>query len=115
MWYGTATTIEIQLFDGTEFDAELDGRIDRNTDIAVLKIDAEKELPVLPLANSDEGPSWTVRYCDREPISTRLYSNNRVPSVEKDVHFFPTSVLFAIKILSKRMLGLISEIAVVLY
>ncbi|RKU24476.1 hypothetical protein C6499_16805 [Candidatus Poribacteria bacterium] len=49
-----ATTIKIQLFDGTEFDAELDGRIDRNTDIAVLKIDAEKEFPVLPLANSDE-------------------------------------------------------------
>ena len=49
-----ATTIAIQLFDGTEFDAELDGRIDRNTDIAVLKIDAKKELPVLPLANSDK-------------------------------------------------------------
>lgn len=49
-----APTIKIQLFDGTEFDAELGGRIDRNTDIAVLKIDAKKELPVLPLANSDE-------------------------------------------------------------
>ena len=49
-----ATTIKIQLFDGTEFDAELDGRIDRNTDIAVLKIDTKEELPVLPLANSDE-------------------------------------------------------------
>ena len=49
-----ATTIKVQLFDGTEFDAELDGRIDRNTDIAVLEIDAKEELPVLPLANSDE-------------------------------------------------------------
>ena len=49
-----AITIKIQLFDGTEFDAELDGRIDRNTDIAVLKIDAKEDLPVLPLANSDE-------------------------------------------------------------
>ena len=49
-----AKTIRIQLFDGSEFDAELDGRIDRNTDIAVLKIDAKKDLPVLPLANSDE-------------------------------------------------------------
>ena len=49
-----AKTIRVQLFDGTEFDAELDGRIDRNTDIAVLKIDAKEELPVLPLANSDE-------------------------------------------------------------
>ena len=49
-----AATIDIQLFDGSEFDAELDDRFDRNTDIAVLKIDAKKELPVLPLANSDE-------------------------------------------------------------
>ena len=49
-----ATTIKIQLFDGTGFDAELGDRFDRNTDIAVLKIDAKKELPVLPLANSDE-------------------------------------------------------------
>ena len=49
-----AKTIRVQLFDGTEFDAELDDRIDRNTDIAVLKIDATEELPVLPLANSDE-------------------------------------------------------------
>ena len=49
-----AKTIRIQLFDGTEFDAELDDRVDRNTDIAVLKIDAKEDLPVLPLANSDE-------------------------------------------------------------
>ncbi len=49
-----AATIRVRLFDESEFDAKLDGRIDRNTDIAVLKIDAEKELPVLPLANSDE-------------------------------------------------------------
>ena len=40
-----AKTIRIQLFDGSEFDAELDGRIDRNTDIAVLKIDAKQESP----------------------------------------------------------------------
>ena len=32
-----AKTIRIQLFDGSEFEAELDGRIDRNTDIACLK------------------------------------------------------------------------------
>ena len=49
-----AKTIRVQLFDGSEFDAELDDRIDRNTDIAVLKIDATEDLPVLPLANSDE-------------------------------------------------------------
>ena len=49
-----AAVIKVRLFDESEFDAELDGRIDRNTDIAVLKIDTEKDLPVLPLANSDE-------------------------------------------------------------
>jgi len=48
-----ATTIKVKLLDESEFDAKLVG-VDRNTDIAVLKIDAKKELPTLPLANSDE-------------------------------------------------------------
>lgn len=48
-----ATTIKVQLLDESEFDAKLVG-VDRNTDIAVLKIDAKAELPVLPLANSEE-------------------------------------------------------------
>ena len=48
-----ATTITVRLLDESEFDAKLVG-VDRNTDIAVLKIDAKEELPVLPLANSEE-------------------------------------------------------------
>ncbi|MYB93970.1 PDZ domain-containing protein [Candidatus Poribacteria bacterium] len=48
-----ATAIKVQLLDESEFDARLVG-VDRNTDIAVLKIDAKKELPILPLANSEE-------------------------------------------------------------
>lgn len=48
-----ARTIKVQLLDESEFDAKLVG-VDRNTDIAVLKIDAKEELPVLPLANSEE-------------------------------------------------------------
>lgn len=48
-----ATTIKVKLLDESEFDAKLVG-VDRNTDIAVLKIDAKKDLPALPLANSDE-------------------------------------------------------------
>ena len=48
-----ATTIKVRLLDESEFDAKLVG-VDRNTDIAVLKIDAKKELPALPLANSEE-------------------------------------------------------------
>ena len=48
-----ATLIKVQLLDESEFDAKLVG-VDRNTDIAVLKIDAKGELPALPLANSEE-------------------------------------------------------------
>ena len=48
-----AKTIKVQLIDESEFDAKLVG-VDRNTDIAVLKIDAKEKLTVLPLANSEE-------------------------------------------------------------
>lgn len=45
--------ITIQRRDGSEVDAKVVGT-DVNTDLAVLKIDAKKELPVLPFADSDE-------------------------------------------------------------
>lgn len=48
-----AVTIKVQLLDGTKFETELVG-LDRNTDIAVLKIDSKKDLPVLALANSED-------------------------------------------------------------
>ena len=48
-----ATTITVHLINENEFDAKLVG-VDRNTDIAVLKIDAKEKLTVLPLANSEE-------------------------------------------------------------
>ena len=47
-----ATIVKVRLLDGSEFDAKLTG-VDRNTDLAVLKIDAKEDLPVLPLANSE--------------------------------------------------------------
>ena len=47
------TGITVRLFDGRGFeDAQLIG-VDPNTDVAVLKIDVQEELPVLPFADSD--------------------------------------------------------------
>ncbi len=47
-----AATIKVRLLDKSVLESELVGS-DPNTDIAVLKIDAPEELPVLPLANSE--------------------------------------------------------------
>ena len=48
-----AQRITVRLFDGREFkDVQLIG-FDPNTDVAVLKIDVQAELPVLPFADSD--------------------------------------------------------------
>ena len=47
-----ATGIRVRFLDGSEFEAKLAGS-DPPTDIAVLKINAKKELPVLRLANSE--------------------------------------------------------------
>ena len=48
-----AAGIRVRLLDESVHDAKLVG-VDRPTDIAVLKINAKKALPVLPLANSEE-------------------------------------------------------------
>lgn len=48
-----AIAIRARLLDGSAFDAKLIGT-DRNTDIAVLKIDANEEYPVLQLADSEK-------------------------------------------------------------
>ena len=48
-----AATIRVQLLDGNQFEAKLTGT-DPNTDIAVLKIDAKEELPILQLADSEQ-------------------------------------------------------------
>ena len=48
-----AAVIRVQLLDGSQFEAKLTGT-DLNTDIAVLKINAKKELPILQLADSEQ-------------------------------------------------------------
>ncbi|MBW2656637.1 MAG: trypsin-like peptidase domain-containing protein, partial [Deltaproteobacteria bacterium] len=48
-----ADQIKVKLDDDNEFDAEVVGR-DPNTDLALLKIKSEKDLPVLKLGNSDK-------------------------------------------------------------
>ncbi len=48
-----AAVIRVQLLDRSQFEAKLIGT-DINTDIAVLKINAKKELPILQLANSEQ-------------------------------------------------------------
>ena len=48
-----AAVIRVQLLDGSQLEAKLTGT-DLNTDIAVLKINAKKELPILQLADSEQ-------------------------------------------------------------
>ena len=48
-----ADQIKVKLDDDTEFDAEVVGR-DPNTDLALLKIESKKDLPVLTMGDSDK-------------------------------------------------------------
>lgn len=48
-----AERVEVTLFDGRRFKAKVVGT-DHNTDVAVLKIEADRPLPTLKLGNSDE-------------------------------------------------------------
>jgi len=56
-----ADEIQVRLKDGKQYDAEIVGR-DSNTDIALIKINPEHELPVVELGNSEdlEVGQWVV-------------------------------------------------------
>ena len=58
---GGATKIEVTLSDGTQYPATVVG-VDPKTDLGVIKINAEKPLPFLVFANSDEAKvgQWVV-------------------------------------------------------
>ena len=49
---GDADLIKVRLFDGREFKAKIVGT-DPQSDVAVIKIDADEDLPILPLGDSD--------------------------------------------------------------
>ncbi len=58
---GDADLIEVKLFDGREFKAKVVGT-DPQSDVAVIKIDADGDLPVLPLGDSDKAEvgEWVI-------------------------------------------------------
>jgi serine protease Do len=58
-----ASEITISLNDRREFKAKLIGS-DKKADVAVLKINADKDLPFLKLGNSDEGQSGRLGSCN---------------------------------------------------
>jgi serine protease Do len=58
---GDASKVEVTLQDGTKYTAKIVGR-DTRTDLAVLKIDADKPLPSVAFGNSDQAEigDWVV-------------------------------------------------------
>lgn len=60
---GEADKVTVKLLDGREFEAEIVGT-DPPTDVALIKIDAEEELPYLSLGNSDrlEVGDWVLAF-----------------------------------------------------
>jgi serine protease Do len=58
---GDASKVEVTLQDGTKYTAKIVGR-DTRTDLAVLKIDADKPLPYVTFGNSDQAEigDWVV-------------------------------------------------------
>jgi serine protease Do len=58
---GDASKVEVTLQDGTKYTAKIVGR-DPRTDLAVLKIDADKPLPYVSFGNSDQAEigDWVV-------------------------------------------------------
>jgi len=58
---GDASKVEVTLQDGTKYAAKIVGR-DTRTDLAVLKIDADKPLPYVAFGNSDQAEigDWVV-------------------------------------------------------
>ncbi|PXA05213.1 protease Do [Coraliomargarita sinensis] len=74
-----ADEIRVQLSDGSEYEAELIGS-DEKTDVAVLKIEAEDELPAITLADSDKLRVGDVVFAIGNPLDVGLTATQGIVS-----------------------------------
>jgi serine protease Do len=84
-----ATEIKVALQDGSEYPAELVGR-DKKTDLALLKIEAERELPALAWADSDAARvgDWVVAIGNPFGIGSSV-SAGIISARGRDIHAGP--------------------------
>lgn len=76
-----ADAIRVLLNDGLEYEAELVGS-DRKTDVAVLKVAAEKELPAVTLANSKQLRVGDVVFAIGNPLDVGLTATQGIVSAK---------------------------------
>lgn len=74
-----ADEIKVQLSNGAEYEAELIGS-DQKTDVAVLKIESEKPLPAVTLANSDQLRVGDVVFAIGNPLDVGLTATQGIVS-----------------------------------
>ena len=71
-----AKTVSVTLDDGTKLPAKVIGR-DARTDIAVLKVDAQKQLPYIQLGNSANVKPGRVGGRDGQPVRSGRFGDRR--------------------------------------
>ena len=77
-----ADEILVRLIDDTEYSCELIG-FDSKTDVAVLKVDAEMELPSLPVADSDQLRVGDVVFAIGNPLNVGLTATQGIVSAKE--------------------------------
>ena len=99
----------VQMGEQKEYPADVIG-YDHTTDIAVLKIDAEDELPFATLANSDQLQVGDIVFAVGNPLGIGMTVTMGIISAteSRSLVFFEKKELM--RILSKQMLRLIGEI-----
>lgn len=68
---GDADEVLVRLSDGTEYRATIVGR-DPRTDIAVLKIEGEEDLPTIPISNSDQTEVGDIVFAIGNPMGVGI-------------------------------------------